>query len=209
MKIKLFIDFDGTVFNTEGFRQSMFEIFQKSGFAEDEIERTYKAECLDYKYSPFEQMDRLLKIHDYNIEMAKIRFDRLFEKTPDFIFEDVTNCLKTINRNDYEIVLFTLGDINFQKRKVESSKIGKYFDDIYYTDIQKWIALEKMVASNERFVIIDDRSDTMTEIAKKFRHSLCMQMLRASRDYDDPVLNQRNNFSGIQVRSMKQALHYL
>ena len=44
-KTKIFIDFDGTIFNTELFRNRIFDVFEAAGFTDAQILREYKAEC--------------------------------------------------------------------------------------------------------------------------------------------------------------------
>lgn len=207
MKTKLFIDFDGTIFNTEGFKTLVFEVFTKAGFEMDDIEATYRSECLDYKYDIESQMRRLAEIHSFDIELARGRLEKIYNKVPEEIFPDVKDGLLKIDRNNYEVNLLTLGDPGFQKKKAKHSGLLKYFDQGYYCDIQKWLYLDGLVNQNERFVMIDDRGDALEKIAKKFKKSLCIQMARASIDRLDSAA--ASPFSGIKVKSLTQALKYL
>ena len=209
MKTKLFIDFDGTLFNTEAFKEKLYAIFVMAGFEPEEIESTYKAECLDYLYSPLDQMERLLKIHEFNIEMAKVRLKKLIDTASSFLFSDDISYIKNIDHNIFELSLLTLGDIDFQKQKVQHSGIEKYFDHIYYCERQKWDFLDSLAKADEKFIIIDDRPDTLKEIGKKFKRSFPILMTRPEHDNDDPILAQHNDFSGISVKNMKQAVSYL
>lgn len=209
MKEKLFIDFDGTLFDTEAFKGQMYDIFVKAGFELDEIKSTYNAECLDYKYSPIGQMERLKKIHSFDREAADQRFKKLYASCDKFLYDDSVEFLNGINRDKYGLDLLTLGDTEFQKTKVDHSGIAKYFDDIYYTEVQKWDYLDRLVDRNENFIVIDDRGDALTEIKKKFKHSLAIHIERPIEDKDDPFLSKKIDFSGINVKNLKQARQYL
>lgn len=209
MKTKLFVDFDGTIFNTLAFRDKMFEVFTMAGFTAEEIKNSYAAESLDYKYSPYGQMERLKRIHEFDITKAKTRMDKLIKVSSKFMFDDFVEFVKRIDRENYFLNLITLGDIDFQKGKVKNSGVATLFDNMYYCEIQKSVFLTDIVDMNEKFIIIDDRADALEKIGKKFRRSFPMLIDRAQKDLDDPVLSSQKDFSGISVKNMKQAAQYL
>lgn len=209
MKTKHFIDFDGTIFSTLTFRDKMFEIFTMAGFEEEEIKNTYAAESLDYLYSANGQLERLKKIHDFDIEKARLRMNKLIKASKDFMFDDFSEFVKKVDREKYELNLITLGEVSFQKAKVEASGIVKYFDNIYYCEKQKWDYLDDLVELNEKFIIIDDRADTLEKIGKKFKRSFPILMDRQQKDLADPYLSQQEKYSGIKVKNLKQAGQYL
>lgn len=209
MKTKLFIDFDGTIFNTQSFRDKMFEIFTMAGFDEEEIKNTYAAESLDYLYSASGQLERLEKIHEYDIEKAKLRMDKLIKSSKDFMFPDFDDFIKTVDRDKFEIDLITLGEEAFQKAKVEASAIVKYFDNVYYCETQKWDYLDELVELLEKFIIIDDRADTLERIGKKFKRSFPIFMDRQQKDLADPYLSKQKDYLGIKAKNLKQAGQYL
>ena len=209
MKTKLFIDFDGTIFSTMAFRDKMFEICTMAGFDEEEIKNTYAAESLDYLYSANGQLERLQKIHSFDIEKAKLRMDKLIKTSKDFMFPDFEEFIHSVDREKYEIDLITLGEVEFQKAKVEASGIVKYFDNAYYCETQKWEYLDELVELNEKFIIIDDRADTLEKIGKKFKRSFPILMDRQQKDMDDPFLSQQEQYTGIKVKNLKQAGQYL
>lgn len=209
MKTKLFVDFDGTIFNTLAFRKKMFEVFTMSGFDETEIKNTYAAESLDFKYSPDGQWQRLEKIHEFDKEKAKIRMDKLIKSSSQFLFDDFAGFINKVDREKYELNLFTLGDIDFQKAKINSSKVASFFDSVYYCEIQKWDFLEGLVEINEKFIIIDDRADAMEKVGKKYKRSFPIFINRSEKDLDDTALLNQSDFSGISVKNLKQAGQYL
>lgn len=206
---KLFIDFDGTLFDTFLFKASFFRILEKAGFSQEDIVSTYQAEGLDYKYSPKGQFERLKKVKKFNEGLALARLEDLYKKSQSFLFEDSVNFLKEIDREKNELILLTLGDIEFQRRKVSESKIEDLFDRCLYTVEQKWIFLEGVIEKDERFVIIDDRGDTLEQISKKYRRSLPIQVKRIHIDNDDPHLSGAEIYDGISVSSLKRAIQYL
>lgn len=206
MKTKIFVDFDGTIFNTMVFRDEMFKIFYKYGFNLDEIKKTYFDESLDYKYSPLGQLDRLFDIRKFEILEAKQDFIKLFETASKYLYNDTLGFLRETSKlSGFDLCLFTLGDIEFQKSKVENSDILKFFKEAYYTDIDKWIFLDKIVKKDEKFILIDDRLDNVREISKKYQKSVCLQILRRDVDNLDPTLNVKP-FDGVKINQLADAM---
>jgi len=207
MKTKLFIDFDGTMFNTASFKSVMFDIFLKLGFNLTDIQNTYMAECMDYKYHVERNLERLMKIKSVDENEAKEKIGMMFHKIPDYIFDDTVEVLKSIDQNKYELNLLTLGDEDFQRKKVDASFLGKYFDNIYFATDQKWDYLKKLVDENEFFVLVDDRGDTVENIKKNFPKSLPIEINRPGEEQD--LMEQDNTFDGKEISNLKQLLQYL
>lgn len=209
MKTKLFIDFDGTIFNTTLLKERSFVELRKSGFNDDELLSAYQAECLDYKFSLDDFLLRLAKIKEFNMPLAKARLEKLHKEIPEkFLFADSISFLGKIDHTKYEVNLISMGDVAFQKKKIEDAKISEYFDHVYVIDKQKWDYLKELVKKDERFVLLDDRADTIKKVAEEFPKALALEMCRKDEDHDDPCRNVgfHNNQS---VRNLKQAMMYL
>jgi len=208
MKIKLFIDFDGTLFDTSKFKRGMFDIFEKAGFTSDQVLTAYQAECLDAKFSITGLIERLKKDQKFNVSLAEARVSDLYAQAAKMVYEDTEEFLQKIDRNRYQIIMLTLGDPSFQHKKVENSGLEKYFDEILYTELQKWDYLDRIVKKNEKFVIVDDRADAISKIAKKFPNSLALYIDRKSADKDDPVRNASGDVR-LHTKNFHQVMMYL
>ena len=207
MKTKLFIDFDGTMFDTASFKDVMFAVFLKLGFNKTDIDNTYMAECMDYKYHVDRNLDRLLKIKQIDEKEAREKVRGIFNKIPDHMFDDTIEVLKQIDKKKYELNLLTLGDEDFQRKKVDASYVGKYFDNIYFATDQKWNYLKDIVKENEYFIMVDDRGDTVEKVKKNFTKSLAIEINRPGKEQD--LMEQENTFDGKEIKNLKQLLQYL
>ena len=199
-KQKLIIDFDGTMFDTEAFRIETASLFKRMGYNEEQIQLTYQAECLSYLYSPFGQLKRLQLIKASNQNLAEARFKNLYENSYKYVFPDTIQFLKDMKFKEYELILLTLGDVAFQKAKVENSSLGRFFDKILYCDIQKWLYLPKIMDKSDKFIFIDDRADTIDRIGKVFPNSFAIRIDRYKRATID-----LNYDSQIKVKNLEQA----
>jgi FMN phosphatase YigB (HAD superfamily) len=208
-KIKLFIDFDGTIFDTSEFKKEMFDAFFRCGYALPDIKSTYVLESMDYKYNPEGHLEKLQKIKPTNHKLALARIENLYKSVTKYLYPDTMDFLDNIDRGKYEVNMLTLGDIGFQQKKVDRSGIADRFEQVYVTDTQKWDYLENIVSYREEFVLIDDRADTLEKVKAKFHKSLCMQIVRQDLDIDDAAIMYKEVYGGIKIKSLSEAFKYL
>ena len=207
MKIKLFIDLDQTLFDTPKFKEKMDALFALTGASREVIDQTFKEECEDYKYSVEDNLRRIRTVHEFDLEKILEMTGRLYEYGAECLYGDSIDFLEAIDREKYEVDLLTLGDLEFQKNKFVHLGIEKYFDNVYYCTEQKWDYLDTLVDLNEKFIIIDDRSDTMKRVAEKYEKAVAIHILRAGEIDDEFVPPVR--FEGITIQDILPALKYL
>lgn len=208
-KTPIFIDFDGTLFDTLRFKPEIFDVFIKSGYEQQDINANYLAECLDYKFNLKDLYGRLLEIKSSNEQLVNSRIENLYNSVRRLLYDDAEEFLQAINRDKYEVNILTLGDLEFQTKKVEHSGLRHLVDNIYITDIQKWDFLPSVAKSFEKLVIIDDRADTLERVRSKYNKCLPIQIIRDDIDLEDAAMRMSEMFGGIKIRSLMQALRYL
>lgn len=204
MKIKLFIDFDKTLFDTGQVKQRLDRIFGQFGFSQDEIEQTYLAESLDGKFNPYGQIEKLAKIRQFNTQTAEMKTKSMIFDANSMLYSDSAPFIENIDKDKYEVNLLSFGDVQFQSKKVEHSGLADLFDNCYYTDIEKYKYLEDLVDKDEYFIVIDDREEALEKISAKFPKSF---MILITRDANEIAKSYR--IKGARVRNLKQAEQYL
>lgn len=207
MKIKLFIDFDNTLYDSRFLKKDLFEILQNQGFSEEEVLRAYEKASSNYQYSPTNHLEELLKIKSFNVKVTGAIIESLYLNAPEHLFKDSIRFLKSLDRKKFEVDLLTLGDTKFQKRKVEASGIVKYFDNIYYCKKQKWIFLKTLVKPSEKFYLIDDRGDALFNISKDYKECVPIEINRTEKPLDN--MEQPAPYTGFKIKNFAEALPYL
>ena len=129
--MKIYIDFDGTLFNTDKFYQDYLVILNKYNISSFEIDEMKKELFTNRKFNLDILTDYI--ISKYNIKNLKQEVETLYNNS--YVFEDVIPFLEKYK--NYNLILLTLGDIDYQNRKIEGSKLSKYFQDIIITDVDK------------------------------------------------------------------------
>ncbi|MDO8444139.1 MAG: HAD family hydrolase [bacterium] len=208
MKTKMFLDFDGTLFDTNTLKKKLYNLCVGLGFSSDVITQSYRLECADGLFSPDGLVRRLAKIKKIDFQIAADGIKMLTSESAKYLFDDTIDFLTRLDRNKFEINLMTLGDLSFQRRKVENSGLSVYFDNIYYVGKNKWEIMDQYVEKDELFIFIDDREDTIYNVAQKYPSSVCLCIKRKDEDRDDP--NHRKAGGNItKIKSLSEALAYI
>ena len=133
--MKVYIDFDGTLFDTDKYNKNTKEVFNKYGITNEMFHEAYQE--LFGKTKLF----NLNIIADYLVDKYSIDKEIYKEisvvKNNDYVYPEVINCLKEMNLLGFELYILTYGDILFQREKIEYSNISKYFKDIIITEQTK------------------------------------------------------------------------
>ena len=127
--MKIHIDFDGTLFDSTKHYQEYKNIFKKYNI---DIESYFNKE-----YKKEKNFDILTKkiIKEYNLNPSIYKeIDKIYSEK--LIFKDAITFLKEYH-NKYELILLTLGNIDYQQKKINKTNINKYFKEIIITNKDK------------------------------------------------------------------------
>jgi hypothetical protein len=167
-----------------------------------DIEATYKIALSDYRYSPIKHLHLIAERCNVDIVEGKYLINELYKNTRDFIYPDALDFLQTVDRDHFEFNILSMGDVEFQRSKIESADVVKYFDHIYITPDQKWDYLHELVNLDESFVLIDDRGDTINKVGARFPNSLAIEINRISLPPDP--MEPRVEYGNIMVSNFTQ-----
>lgn len=156
----IIFDFDDTLFDTKKLKETIFSQLASHGASKAIIEESYKECRADYCLLKHTQV---LKKYDLDIPDSIHNWISLFDFEP-YLFPEVINDLKKLSEDNY-LVLLTKGDENFQKSKIKSSNISKYFKEIHITQKDKEEFLKDKKYPHPIHFINDKESEN--EIIKK------------------------------------------
>jgi len=129
-----FVDFDKTIFDCDKFEKDMWAIFERHGVGLEDYSATYKkslntvsSDLFDYSF--LEHVD-FLKELDYDLDDSVVaELVSLLDKN-NYLFPDTEEFLQFLRENTKTMILLTAGDEDFQKTKIEKTKLGQWFDDV-------------------------------------------------------------------------------
>lgn len=185
--MKLLLDFDDTLFNTQSFTRQLKNLFSAQGVSEDDFNKSLKSIAyLPPGYTLKRHIDILRNDFGYSLKTSLLykHTQALLQNSSQFLFEDTIETLEKWREN-HTLILVTMGNPLWQKRKINACGIAKFFTRIHILppgDNAKNPAIEKYCAlSNEPCVFIDNKPSVI-EIAvglkPRFPHLVIIRMLR-------------------------------
>lgn len=156
--MKLYIDFDGTLFDTDRLFKDFIRVCNSYGVTDDMF---YEAQQYFLNKNKLFNIEPVIKylVEEYNIiDSIYSDIDLLFNDS--YLFEDVLDSLKELLAQGHELYMLTYGNFEFQKRKIKGSKIADYFKDIIITEFNK----SKLGLDRANIMIIDNNPKEICEL---------------------------------------------
>ena len=138
--IKLYVDFDRTIFDTDGLEMEVKKLRNDYGVS-DAIWKKYVKEYRNSHDTLFNMYNIMYIIClnenvDFNILSG---LDNIItNKSDSFIFEDAVDFINKAKILNLEINMLSFGDYKFQGKKIINTTISKQFDNIFITPINKF-----------------------------------------------------------------------
>ena len=173
--MNLYIDFDKTLFDSTEFLDKLCLVLDKYNLPR-ELFAIY-----DSNFNPYEVLQ---KIKNLNQEIYH-DLDQVFIKSENYIYDDVIPFFKYVKEKGYRVVIVTKGNKEYQKKKIESSKIDKYCDDIIITLEDKG----NLNLDYKNGIFIDDNPNELHSILKNNPKEV-IRIMRKNNHYNDIKLQE-------------------
>ena len=167
--MKIYIDFDGTLFNNNKHYHKLINIFKKYNIKKEYINNLTKTKH-------YKNLDILAKeiITKNNLDKSIINeINTIY--TNNLIYKDTIPFLEKYSKK-YELILLTLGTKKYQLKKINSTNISKYFKEIIITNKNK----SKLNIDYQNSIFIDNNPLEL----KKFYNSKSKYLIRIKRKTD-------------------------
>ena len=167
--MKIYIDFDGTLFNNNKHYNKLINIFKKYNIKEEYINNLTNKK----KYKNLDTLAKEIIIKN-NLDKSIINeINTIYSN--DLIYKDTIPFLEKYNKK-YELILLTLGNKKYQLKKINSTNISKYFKEIIITNKDK----SKLNIDYQNSIFIDNNPHEL----KKFYNSKAKYLIRIKRKTD-------------------------
>jgi len=186
--MKIILDFDDTIFNTYQLFQELIKIFQGAGFTEEEFKKKYretKNKAGGFELETILRLSRQLKSFDE--EKVRKEIDSLVSDAEKFVYPDLADFTESFDKKN--LVLLSCGETNFQREKIEKSKIASFFNKIIIspTEENKTDNLKNIFQKNcaEKIFFIDDKAEQIDRIKKDLPQIIVLKMERPQGKHKD------------------------
>ncbi len=208
--MKIFVDFDGVIFDSIKFRKSLKKVFVKSGVSIFNYDSTFNifsstTTKKNTAYSPKKHINKLEKIEKINRKKIERNLKNFYGDLKKFVFPDAIHFLGKFNPD--ELFILSFGNRNFQRGKIKNSGVDKFFGKIIISvenkmDIIFKTAKEKNFKKNEKIFFIDDCPDNLKKNKRNRMHIKTLYMKRRTGSY----CNLSCPIADFEINNLKQAL---
>jgi len=163
--MKIYLDFDDTILDTNGFIQELVRVFNAAGFTEKDFYDNYAR--TKEKVGDFD-IDTLFDFfaHQQQFDMRKTRrsVDNLFSNVDVFVHNDFFDFAKEFGRD--KLAILSYGTTPSQREKIENSKIVPYFGEIIVTNKSKEENFRDIVAQHpdKQLFFVEDKADQIDKV---------------------------------------------
>ena len=167
----IIFDLDHTLLDTEKFKDILGLSLKDSGVTSDQFWKAFEdtnKETRNVDFDPDKLIEQLRPVINCSREEAIAKIYSVIENIQNFLFPDALKVLEQLKNNGHRLVLFTHGNIDWQKKKVKQLGLEIMFEKLLFTNEEK----EKMVTELELLkkpvVMINDNGKEMDEFQKVF-----------------------------------------
>lgn len=177
--MRIVLDFDYTLFDTEAMRRAFIDAVEPLGISEQQYRAAEQEAKADGVYSLGEHMQTLEQYTDSEKLNGVVR--EVMGRAPEFLYPDSVEFLEK-NKEEHRTLL-TFGNPEWQQRKIEASGIADYLDEIITTDKGKENVLNGW--ENEEVVFINDRGSEIDVMHEALPAALFIMVRRQGAPYRD------------------------
>ncbi len=215
--MKIIFDFDHTLFSARKLYQTFEDGFKKIGVSRKlfkETSKESKGRGRDYK--PEKQFKLIHRAKpEIKIEKLKKSFEKILRTAPKFFYNDVFGFLKKWSK-EVDFILLSYGEGKFQRKKIEASKVKRYFRKIFITrDIEKSKAFRKVFAHSlqwqvpEKTIFVEDNPQALSKTKASFPQIITVRINRSEGRYSQKLNNSQIDFSIKNLKELEKILKSL
>lgn len=169
--MKLFLDFDRTLYDLDSMFEETLAIWArfgvdrvawsdaKNGFARGSGEQ---GPC----YTIAEHARRTGRLDDAACRDLEGRMKELWKDGRRYVYPGVSDFLVSAKGKGWGLHLLTFGSADMQIPKIEGSGLVSYLDSIIVTQRDKWAEIESRVSGDEAVMFVDDGKDYFADSSR-------------------------------------------
>jgi FMN phosphatase YigB (HAD superfamily) len=204
--MKIFIDFDDVILNANKLKEDFLKDFKKFGIDRNFFFESYENSKKDkgefQVYNTRTHVNLMSKKSGVNVALLDKIFWERVKKSSKYIFSDVIPFLNKFKKED--LYLISYGGSKYQKTKIGSSGVKKYFKKSLVVTRPKSEVIKlilKNINQKEKIFFIDDRVKFITDVKKKKPKIKTFLMRRRGGRFRD----EKNKYCNFVVNDFKEA----
>jgi len=200
--VNYYLDFDYTLFDTHAFRQGLYEILEQNGLDKSYLSLTPEQKINGQKLLNMRELFKNIS-ETTNIPLNNFinPLEELYAKSHEFVYDDTIEFLNYLKSKNHKIYILTWGEKEFQKEKIQASKLNNYFDEIIYAEQLKYT----LNIDYENGIFVDDSVRDLEGLYQKH----AKQVFRIKRKNGKNSNKELNIKEILEFDSLKELQDYL
>lgn len=168
------IDFDDTLFDTNFFKETRQKTLKALGISDELYEKSYQEAYNNSSGTNTYNNNRhaeVLEQYGFDKQTVVAALESLNTTAKDLLFPNAIVLLESLKKYNQKLILLSLGESSFQKMKIDSVGIAKYFDTVYTVDDAKEHIIDGVLKDfpNEKEVwFVNDKIEETKKIIQRF-----------------------------------------
>lgn len=208
-----FVDLDDTLYNTFILKEDIFNCFANCGVTREDYQLSYKqavfGPMVGYFDYTFKKHADILREMNYKIPDSTVKeLNNLLNKN--YNDSQAEQFLVDLKKISHRIILLTAGQRNFQQKKIDSTGLAKYFDQIIIIDGGKSQKILDVVEQTKKVLFVNDNLKENIQIKQDLPYVVVVakkhKVLWKEDDYktnnDLPCFDSLNEIKDYATRSL-------
>ena len=181
--MKIYVDFDRTLFDCDRFLDDFYALIAKYNIPRDLFKKCQN-QCKKHGFNPYVILNKLEKEISFDKTIYK-DIEKLIHNSSNYLYSDTISFLKYLNEHNYKVSILTRGNKDYQKEKIVSANIGKYYDKLIVTMRHKGLLFLNYLNG----FFIDDNPKEIESLLKR-KPKKIIRIKRINSKYGDSYLNK-------------------
>lgn len=186
--MKIYLDFDRTLFDCDQFLGDLYQIIKKYNIPK-KVFKDCQILCKKEGFNPHNILEKVDEISSFNHGIYQ-DINELLKNTSSYLYSDTISFLNYLKNKHYEIIILTKGNLVYQKEKIINAHIENYYSDLIITMKHKG----NLDIDYKNSIFIDDNPNEIKSILRR-KPKVLIRIKRMGSKYDYIVLE--NNFKTI------------
>ena len=159
--MKIYVDFDRTLFDCDKFLEDFYALIAKYNIPKD-LFKECQNQSKRHGFNPYTILNNLEKKVSFD-KSIYLDIDELINNTGKYLYSDAIPFLEYLKNNNYNIVILTKGNSDYQREKIFNANIDKYYDKLIVTMRHKGLLFLNYMKS----IFIDDNPREIESLLKR------------------------------------------
>ncbi len=191
--MKVYVDFDRTLFDCDKFLDDLYTLIKKYNISK-ELFKDCQNQCKRKGFNPHSILNLVKEKENFDDKLF-LEIDNLISNTSNYLYSDTIPFLEYLKSLNYEVIILTKGNSNYQREKIFNAHIDNYYSKLIVTMKHKG----KLNLDYENSIFVDDNPLEIQSIMKE-KPKLIIRIMRDNSKYNNISIDEDIK----EVKSLKE-----